>query len=924
MKKLPLPQTTLALIAALALALPVGQLVAAAPASDARSRQLESALRARDNGDLATAKKNFEALLKDSPDNAELKQQLADVNTKIAAAEQAKKAKEAADKAEKEAKLAAAKAEKEAKEKAEKEADAKRAAEKAEQSRVNGLASAARKDARSKATAHDYVAAATVYDAAVKEIGTAPSAQPLVVALQAEKTDLIAQEIEWLLTLGKFADAKKQLTAYEKAAPGSPKIAALAADIHEAELNPPLPLASEVSAGYFDKAKTVALKVATGTAQYNAGDLEGAQKTFREVTGMDSQNGTAQYFLQQIDRQMTAAATNARESMATAMLRAVTEAWAPPSVNVEKVVDKGPEIATPRELNERLARIRVNRISLNEADMKDVVAALQLLAKENEQLDSHEFNKGKGPLNFVLSRPDQSDPKTKKDKPLSITLEGVNMKILLEQIGRLVNYEYVPDGDIIVMKPAESLAGRTDMQTMIFPINRPTVVRMTTAGGSTSASTDPFADNATAAPSGDGAAIQAFLQNAGVAWPEGSSLVYDGAAIIVNQNQRALQRIRDILSRYNEVKQVTIETKFLEVTEGNLREVGINWTAGRARDSVVTSNRSISEAFTVGGGSGNKGVLIAAGSTTTNVVPFDTDGDGTIAAGETTTIETPGEPTILDIINNPPTFPGVADFATGVVTNAGSFSHFIGNFDITATVRALERKRGTELLSAPSVTVLTGNPASIAVGQELRYPQGYSDARVTTGGGGNSGAGGTVGIASGTPQDFISRKIGVELKVTPQVEEDNYSISLELAPIVTEFEGFVEYGGPNVAVASGSSLSAPSGFFQPVFSVREITTKVEVWDGATLVMGGLTREEVRKVNDKVPLLGDIPLIGRLFQSKGETVEKRNLLIFVTANLVSAGGSLSNQNTANVRSKSKFVNPSVLLPSGPESRIINGE
>ena len=60
---------------------------------------------------------------------------------------------------------------------------------------------------------------------------------------------------------------------------------------------------------------------------------------------------------------------------------------------------------------------------------------------------------------------------------------------------------------------------------------------------------------------------------------------------------------------------------------------------------------------------------------------------------------------------------------------------------------------------------------------------------------------------------------------------------------------------------------------------------IEVWDGATLVMGGLTREEVKKVNDKIPFFGDIPLVGRLFRSKGESSQKRNLLIFVTANLL---------------------------------------
>jgi general secretion pathway protein D len=127
------------------------------------------------------------------------------------------------------------------------------------------------------------------------------------------------------------------------------------------------------------------------------------------------------------------------------------------------------------------------------------------------------------------------------------------------------------------------------------------------------------------------------------------------------------------------------------------------------------------------------------------------------------------------------------------------------------------------------------------------------------------------------------------LKVTPTVEEDDYSISLDLNPKVTEFDGFVEYGGPSIAISNGTTVTVPSGFYQPIFSVRDISTRVTLWDGATLVMGGLTREEVKKVNDKVPVLGDLPLIGRLFRSKGESTQKRNLLIFVTANLVNPGG-----------------------------------
>ena len=92
-------------------------------------------------------------------------------------------------------------------------------------------------------------------------------------------------------------------------------------------------------------------------------------------------------------------------------------------------------------------------------------------------------------------------------------------------------------------------------------------------------------------------------------------------------------------------------------------------------------------------------------------------------------------------------------------------------------------------------------------------------------------------------------------------------------------------------------------------------------DGATVVMGGLTRDEVKSVNDSVPLLGDIPGLGRIFRSEGETRQKRNLLIFVTANLVSPGGSPARQSYRNVNANSLFQNPTIMTPSGSVNRSI---
>ena len=153
-----------------------------------------------------------------------------------------------------------------------------------------------------------------------------------------------------------------------------------------------------------------------------------------------------------------------------------------------------------------------------------------------------------------------------------------------------------------------------------------------------------------------------------------------------------------------------------------------------------------------------------------------------------------------------------------------------------------------------------------------------------------------------TPIAFAKRDIGVSLVVEPQVGADNYTIDLSLSPEVVEFDGFVNYGSPIVGPRySPASLIAgnPSGIEtyvitpnvmnQPIFSVRKVNTSVSIWDGQTVALGGLIREDVQKVNDKVPLLGDIPLAGRLFRSNVDQKIKKNLIVFVTARLMNAEG-----------------------------------
>jgi general secretion pathway protein D len=176
---------------------------------------------------------------------------------------------------------------------------------------------------------------------------------------------------------------------------------------------------------------------------------------------------------------------------------------------------------------------------------------------------------------------------------------------------------------------------------------------------------------------------------------------------------------------------------------------------------------------------------------------------------------------------SPPDIPGGVPLGLGSVPFTNVFGS-VGSMDLDVTIRALSQSSGSDLLSAPKVTVLSGNQAEINVSQEFRYPTRYTDAESNVGNTSGSLSGGAAGvtITPGTPEDFEMRNIGVQLSVTPIVEEDDYSITLELNPKVTEFEGFVEYGGPSVALTADRTVKVPSGFYQPISQCAKFRQKL--------------------------------------------------------------------------------------------------
>ncbi len=659
--------------------------------------------------------------------------------------------------------------------------------------------------------------------------------------------------------------------------------------------NPTYRNIDELSPGVRNKDDKVNELLVKGRARYLYGDYQGALDAYREVLQYQPNNSESKAYQVRI-RQMLSENSGQWNRGVTKgkLLELLDETWKLPEVfnreNTKSDLGNGNDPVTEKMKTIRLPEGFVAR----DEPLDRALTKLSSL--------SQTYDKDQKGVNIVPVTDGGESP------TVSPQLRDVTVFQALDYLCKRVGYSFSvsPSGIVEVRKDA----GDSLLDTQFFELTQAAVVKMTGQGLNTTApggaATNPFGGASGAAGPTDGnpqeMAIKSFLIRSGVPFEPPATLSFDGTRLIVTGSPKNLDRVKNIIRRYSDIKQVHIEAKFIEVEQKALNELGVNWSlsptvTGNGGVTAGTNLRSINRVFAQNNTAPknltiNSQITDAAGDTTNNLQTFP---------------------------NVAPSFPGGMNLGSIANTYSGTVN-ILSRETLALTIRAIEESAGSDLMSSPSLTVLDGKTAVIKVAQLLRYPQAYGDiqSNVGQGGGGNGGVLGaaqtSVAITAGTPQDFTVQEVGVTLEVTPTVAADD-SIALNLKPKVTEFEGFVEYGGTSVALTGGVTVTVPSGFFQPIFSTREVTTDVTVFDGATVVIGGLTREEVKTIDDKVPVLGSLPLIGAAFRSTGKSVAKRSLMVFVTANLVSPGGATLRSTHPGMRAGATFSNPTLISPAG---------
>ncbi len=631
---------------------------------------------------------------------------------------------------------------------------------------------------------------------------------------------------------------------------------------------------------------------------FDAKEYNDAENAFENVLLLDEYNLEAMRFLRAIEDKRYELRTKEREATVSEMMANVRDTWNPP-IRTDVVPPAGTQqqtqidaLTAQQKLQRKMEGIIIPFIEFRQANIADVVnflvdasvagdpdgigvnIILKLASGDSVApspapapsapaggFDDFGFGGGFDSGGFDQAAAPASAPSGVPS--ITLNLRRINLLDAIKYITEVADLRFRIEDNVVVITPANVVSGR--VVTRMYPVQPSildVIVERAEPEQTDSRGTGEFIgmSQQTSVKRSD---VKEFFERAGVPFPVGTSITYNQSIsqLIVANTVENLETFERILSRLNVIpNQVEIEARFVEVNQNNLEELGFQW--------FLTDNWEIAQ---------KDGGAFLAG---TQTIQMNADSQG-ITKGNRffgADLTTGAIDPISTVTKNS---------AQAAMGGVATFASVLTNPELQVVINALSQKGNADLLSAPRVTTRSGVNAQIQVVNEIIYPTEFDSEVITIrreleGGGTTEERFVTV-----TPGTFATREVGVILNVTPTVGPDGYTIDLILAPEVAELVDWIQYGSSYGKDAVGDPIF--SNIPQPTFASRKVSTSIVVWDGQTVVMGGLIREDLVKYNDKIPILGDIPLLGWFFRSKGEYSQKKNLLIFVTARLVGPDG-----------------------------------
>lgn len=713
---------------------------------------------------------------------------------------------------------------------------------------------------------------------------------PITAELRTAATERYAQaSVEHARVLSRKGDVAGAKAAVDKVlaqsvAPDNP-----GAVNFRAQLDDPIRTNPALTAEHAKNVDTVRRGLYTAEGAHNLGKYDQAKSTYEQVLKTDPTNTAARRGLEQTASAKREYQKSAYDHTRAELLSQVDSQWElqPPALELDaSLTDPGSGLIGDDVISVRnkVDRIIIPKIALDQSTLDEALDFLRLKATENDTLELDPARKG---INFAvnLGPTDSPDSTRVRNTRFDLQLTNVPVSQVLKYITDITQTSFTTDDFSVIISPSGSLSA--ELVTRSYRVPPDFISSMSSGAGATAAvAEDPFS----AAPKSGGLlptrlGAQEALAQQGVTFPEGASASYMGATntlrvVNTSANQDYISQIIETVTKTEPVI-VAVRVTMIKVEESHLEELGFDWILdnyGFGGPSWVPGAAEYNlSGGTIGNGDSLEDIALPSGATTRNpITSGNRSGDSAISGNS-----------IDDLIND----------QSGRQANArapGVFG-FRGNLNsasVQMLMRGLDQKKGVDIMAKPAIMSRSGQSSSISIVREFTYATEYEPPELPNSVG--TTGGGTTPVTPATPTAFDTKDVGITLEVLPVVDENKQYINVTLNPVFSDFDGFVNYGSPINSTVQGllgpeTVAVTENTILMPIFSKQSVSSSVDVADGATVVVGGLLQERVQNVEDQTPILGSIPIVGRLFQSKARKPTSTAILFLVNVELMDPTG-----------------------------------
>lgn len=706
---------------------------------------------------------------------------------------------------------------------------------------------------------------------------------PMAVAVQSQilaaLSDAACAWAQELLAQGRRPDALRVLEAVlaPSVNPGDARAAKLRDQANDPERHPPALTPEHVA-----KVKQVQKLLILAGSAADLGDLDGATRSYQSVLGLDPYNIAARRGLEKVEQARSRYLEAARDQARAKALGDVSKLWedqVPEATDITALLSSGGAgMATTnkrQQIDRKMRTLRLPKIQFAGAALDEVVEFMRLSTR-NVDPD------GTG-ISFVVN----VDAET-RSRSIALDLVDVPVEELVRYVTQLTSTAYRVEENAVVITSLSDKS--TNLITRQYRVP-PDFIQKGEVG--VGAPADPFAP--AAAPAGGllvrRLGAKEFLESRGVTFPDGASANYSpsSSTLTVRNTADNLSFIDTLVEQAQGAtpKQVHVAIKMFEINQKDYVENGFDVALGQSNAP------------------GSERVFMSGGSTNPTISPLPLTTAGLRSSGAIL-----GVPGIAELISQTGEPPSVGSVSPSQFHVSGVFT----DPQFGLITRFLKQSKGTDLVTVPSVVTKSGQKASIRVVREFPYPTEFDPPQVpqqvgsvTVGNVITLTGSNAAPVTPTTPTNFETKELGVVLEVEPNVSEDGRTIDIAINPSITDFEGFIDYGSDitNAFDLQTFSLFAPTttrsvpyvqdnDVLQPVFRKNSANTAVTIYDGSTIMLGGVMEERRVDIQDKVPVIGDIPLIGRLWQTKVSQTSKKHVIFFITVTVIDPSGHRINQ------------------------------